>query len=253
LTMLVNNALPYATDRSMSMSELSELPAFDYDQRLPGLGLQLPARMSVLPLGAGKLALISPTPIDHGIAAALARLGEVQFLIAPNLLHHLYLAAAAKRYPGAQVLAPPGLRQKRPDLSIHGTLDQPAPEAVADAVEVLRMQGAPGIDEFVFFHRATRTLVVTDLVFNVLPPQGLAAHIFLFLGGCHGRLAQSRVWRFAIKDRAAAADSVHQILSLPFDTLVMAHGEIVHTDARTRLAAALGWLLPTRPTLPATR
>jgi hypothetical protein len=48
----------------------SRLAVFDYDQVLR-LGFRFPARMSVLPLGAGKLALVSPIPIDDALAAAI--------------------------------------------------------------------------------------------------------------------------------------------------------------------------------------
>lgn len=227
----------------------SRLPVFDYDQVLP-LGFRFPARMSVLPLGAGKLALVSPVPIDDARAAAIAELGSVELLIAPNLLHHLYLDAAARRYPEARVLAPSRLRDKRRDLRIHATLEQGAPPELTAAVDVVPLEGAPGLDEFAFFHRATRTLVVTELVFNISRPRGLLAHLFLFLGGCHGRLASSRALRVLVKDRRAARASAERLLALPFETLVVAHGDIVERDARAQLAQALAWLLPAQKALP---
>lgn len=227
------------------MTSASSTPlSFDFDQRLPGLGFQLPARMTVLPLASGRLAIVSAIPIDDAAANRIAALGEVGFLIAPNLLHHLYLQAAIERYPSARVLAPAGLRRKRPELRIDVELEDSLPAELTDSVEVVRVEGAPALDEFVFFQRASRTLVVTDLVFNVLRPRGLVAHLVLFLVGCHGRLAQSRLLRLLIKERAATSRSVQRILSLPFDTLIVAHGEIVREQARARLTAALRWLLP---------
>ncbi|HEX6240133.1 MAG TPA: hypothetical protein VFZ61_04545, partial [Polyangiales bacterium] len=80
------------------MATPNTLPNFEFHQRLPG-NFQLPARMSVLPLRDGTLALVSPIPIDDALAAQLDRLGPVSLLIAPNLLHHLYLGAASQRYP----------------------------------------------------------------------------------------------------------------------------------------------------------
>jgi hypothetical protein len=227
------------------MLDPARLPTFDHPQTLP-MGFRFPARMSVLPLASGKLALVSPIPIDDVLAREIAALGEVGFLIAPNLLHHLYLAAASARYPNARVLAPPGLRAKRPDLRIDGTLDAALPDELTGSVDVLHIAGAPAFDEYVFFHRPSRTLVVTDLVFN-LQPDGLLAHLVLFVVGCHGKLAQSRVWRFGVKDRVAACESAQAVLGLPFDTLVMAHGEIVRADAPARLGQALRWLAPAEP------
>lgn len=225
-----------------------EIATFDHAQVLPG-GFRMPTRMTALPLDDGGVALISPVPMDDALAARVEALGEVRYLVAPNLLHHLYLGDAAKRWPAATVLAPRGLRAKREDLAIGGDLEDGLPEPLAHSVDAVRVDGAPSIDEHVFFHRATRTLVVTDLVFNVTRPEGLVAHVTLFLVGCHGKLAQSRAWRFFVKDRAAAAASAARIVALDAATVVVAHGDVVTDDAAARLAGALAWLLPARPAL----
>ena len=172
-------------------------------------------------------------------AAELAALGEVRWLIAPNLLHHLYLGDAIARYPSAKVLAPAGLARKRPDLRVDATLDAPLPASLAACLEVLHIDGAPAVAEHALFHRPTRTLVLTDLVFNVRAPRGLVANVLLWLVGCHGKLAQSRAWRLFIKDRPAYAASARALLGLDVTTLVVAHGEVVREDARARLASAL--------------
>ena len=202
----------------------------------------MPTRMTALRFGSGGVALVSPVPIDDAMAAKIATLGEVWYLVAPNLLHHLYLAAAAARYPSARVLAPKGLVQKRPDLRIDAFLEAGLPSDLSDDVCAVRVEGAPDVDEVALFHAPSRTLVVTDLVFNVTRPRGLVAHIVLFLVGCHANLAQSRAWRFFVKDRAAAAASIRTLLALPFETLVVAHGEVVHERAKEALGRALRWI-----------
>jgi hypothetical protein len=220
------------------MHDVLRIPSFEYAQTLSGIH-HFSVRMTLLPLSAGKCALVSPIPIDDTMASAIAAYGEVQYLIAPNLLHHLYVAAARERYPNARLLAPPALTQKRPDLRIDFTLDRQLPEELSSQVAVQRIEGAQAIDEYALFHRASRTLVVTDLVFNVVRPRGWFAHLVQFVVGCHGRLAQSRVWRFLVRDREATARSIEQLLALPFETLIVAHGEVIHEDARARLAGAL--------------
>jgi hypothetical protein len=232
------------------MTESSSLPYFDFAQVLPPFGLQLPARMSALPLGPGRVALVSPIPIDDATATKIAVLGEVAYLIAPNLLHHMYMADAQRRYPNARVLAPGALRAKRPDLRIDLALEEPLPEELTRAVDVRQVLGAPALDEFVFFHRATRTLLVTDLVFNIERPRGWFAHLLFFLAGTRKRFAASRAIRFMVKDRARCQTSLREILALPFETLIMAHGEIVRAEARARLAHAFAWLSPERSALP---
>ncbi len=106
----------------------------------------------------------------------------------------------------------------------------------------------PGLDEHVFFHPASRTLVVTDLVFNVHACPGFMP-LLLRLVGAWKRVAQSRVWRFATKDRAAAAASIAEVLAWDFDRLVMAHGEVIESGARAELGEALHWLRSGAPRL----
>lgn len=234
------------------MNDASRLPLFDFAQRLPG-GIHMPARMTVLPLAQHKLALVSPVPISEPMAREIAALGEVSYLIAPNALHHLYMADAQKRYPTALTLAPHALRAKRPDLRIDHDLDAGLPEALASSVSAVAVRGTRGIDELVFFHHAARTLVVTDLVFNLVHPKGFLANVLLFLTGVRGRLAQSRVWSLATTDKAALARSIEELLAFPFDNLVVAHGDVIYGDARARLTEALRHRLPARQALPAAR
>jgi hypothetical protein len=215
------------------------LPFFDLPQRLLG-GFQFPTRMTVLPLSGRAIALVSPIPFDDDLAARVAALGEVKLLIAPNLLHHLYLAGATARWPGASVLAPAALRKKRPDLRIDRSLEEATATEFAGSVQPLKIEGAPAVDEFVFFHEATRTLVVSDLVFNITEPKGVVANVALFAVGCHGHLAQTRAWRFFVKDRAATAASVRALLAMQPEALVMAHGDVIEMGARERLEKTLG-------------
>jgi hypothetical protein len=140
------------------------------------------------------------------------------------------------------VLAPRGLAAKRPDLRIDAALEDGLPSELAATVRALKIDGAPTVDEFVFFHQPSRTLVVTDLVFHLTAPRGFVAHVVLWLVGCHGKLAQSRAWRLFVKDRAGAARSARALLAWSFDTAVVAHGEILEVDAHDRLARALAWM-----------
>ncbi len=215
---------------------------FDYDQVLKG-GFRMPARMTAIPLARGQIALISPIPIDDALAARVEALGEPSILIAPNLLHHLYLGAAHARWPKALVVAPRALARKRPDLHIDRAIEDGIEDMLGPRVRCRLVAGAPALDEFVFFHEPSATLVVTDLVFNVTRPRGLVANVMLFLVGAHGRLAQSRAFRFLVKDKGAAARSVRDVLSLGIERLVVAHGDIVEHDAGSQLERALAWIL----------
>lgn len=215
--------------------------SFELAQRLPG-GLRLPTRMTALATRSG-VVLVSPIPIDDRIAASIAELGDVSALLAPNLLHHLYLAAAKQRYPSARVLAYRALETKLPGLTIDHALDDGLPEDLREDLRGVLVDGAPSVSEMVLCHVPSRTLVVTDLFFHVVRPVGFVTHLVLFLVGCHGRFAQSRAWRFFVKDREKARASARAIAELPFDEVVVAHGEPVQEGAKEAVVRALSWML----------
>jgi hypothetical protein len=213
------------------------------EQRLPG-GARLPVRMTVLAGSGGASAgvvLVSPIPVDDALAAAIDALGPVRAIVAPNLYHHLHLGPAKARWPGARLFGPPGLAVKRKDLAFDAVLGEVAIDPV---IEALPVEGAASLSEWVLYHRPSRTLVVTDLVFHVRRAPNVGAWLVLVVvSGAYGRLAQSRLWRLATKDRAAAARSVREILARDFDRLVVAHGDVVPEGGRAALEAACARML----------
>jgi hypothetical protein len=216
--------------------------ASEYELRM-GPGFYMPVRMTVLRLGDGSLVLWSPGPIQEPLAAEIADLGEVSALVAPNCLHHLYVAAAKERYPQATILAAPGLQEKRPDLPIDGGLATPPPSWGGE-VRLLTIAGARRLGEVVALHRPSATLLVTDLIFNMGDVRGLLTPWILRTAGVYRRFGQSRLIRLLVDDRAAAGDSVRELLSWPFERVVSAHGAVVDgDDVRERSAAALRWML----------
>ncbi len=225
----------------MTLREISDgLWAVEDDLRLAG-GVRFPLRMTIARLPGGQLWIHSPVRLDDATAAAIDALGEVAHLIAPNLYHHLHLPAAATRWPAARVWAPAGLAAKRkePHLRLE-LLDEAAPPPWSDAIELVRVDGAPRLQETVFFHRASRSLLCTDLVFHVTAPANARTRFVLWLVGAGGgRLTASRVWAGLVKDRGAARASIARALAWDIGRLIPAHGAIVSHDARARLPGAL--------------
>jgi len=208
----------------------------------------MPARATFLRVDGGGLLVHSPLGIDDETARYIDTLGEVRFLVAPNCMHWLFLKAARDRYPSAQVLGAPGLEKK-----LRGVPFEPLPDSGRipgiGGVQVLRVQGAPTMSEHAFFHENSRSLVVTDLIFNIHATRSLVMQMYLRLGGAYRRTAQSRVWRFLVRDRAAAAISARTLLGWDFERVVVAHGEVVAHGARERTVEALRWMTAGLPPL----
>lgn len=202
-------------------------------------------RMTVVRLESGGLLLHSVVPIDDALAAELAAIGPVEHLVAPNLLHHVHLADAVARYPNATLWGVVGLPAKRSDLRFDAIVgDTPAPWA--SEFEPLPIEGIPWATETVFFHRATGTLIVTDLIFNIHEAKGWLTPLILRMAGAYQKPAQSRLLRMSIKDADAASASVERMLAWPIDRVVMAHGHVVETDAKQVLARALAPMMRAR-------
>ncbi len=213
------------------------------DLFMPG-GVHFPVRMTIVRLEDGTLWIHSPIKISDALAGELAALGEVKWLVAPNCFHHLYAGAAKERYPDAKLLAPGGLHKKRQDLSFDGVLSNKESHPWPAEFEVHKVGGVPGLQEVVFLHKATRTLIVTDLVFNIHETKNLrSVFVFKFIANAWKRVAQSNLIRFATKDKAAAGASAHTIMAWDFERLMMAHGQIVETDAKGELRKGLARML----------
>ncbi|TKD03072.1 DUF4336 domain-containing protein [Polyangium fumosum] len=221
------------------VSLAEDLWAAEHPLRVAG-SVRMNARMTVARLPGDELWVHSPIPIDDTLAAALVKLGRVAYLVAPNLYHNLYLGPASARFPEARVFAPPGLKEKIPSLRIDEVLSGEAPAAWAGIFEQRHIEGAPQMEEVVFLHRPSKTLVVSDLLFNIERPEGLATKIVLTMMGTRGKLARSRMWNFITKDKVAWEASVRGVLALDFDRLIMAHGDVVASGAKTRVSEALG-------------
>ncbi len=205
--------------------------------------LEIGTRMTVVRLADGGLFLHSLVEIDDETRSALERIGPARFLVAGNKLHHLHLASAVAAFPQAQLWGAPGLTEKRKDLRFDGELGDEAPETWRRDLDQLAVRGIPRMGEVVFLHRASRTLVVTDLVFNVRHSDAFATRLFMRLNDVYGRCGPSRLLRALVRDRPALRASVEKILAWDFDRIVVTHGEVLERGGRDALRAGFAWLL----------
>ena len=213
----------------------------EQDLFLAGGLMHFYCRMVVVRLQDGGLLLHSPVAMDDDLEAELGALGEVRWLLAPNLFHHLHLAAAQRRYPGARLVAVSGLHAKQPGLRYDVVLeaDDPLPEAWREDLDHQVLAGMPKVNERVLYHRPSRSVIATDLLFHLEGPQHcktLTSRLLFRTMGAYGKPAQSRFWRSMVNDRQANAESLRRVLSWDFARLSPAHGAILTgDDARERV------------------
>jgi len=203
--------------------------------------ISITTRMTVVRLRDGSLWVHSPISPTRDLIDALQKLGTVRYVLAPNKSHHLFFLAFLNAHPAAQGFIATGLEAKRPDLSRFPNISGQVPWS--PEIQGFFIEGLPILNETVWFHIDTGTLIVTDLLFCISETRrGIAALISKLLG-IHGTLGMSRTMKLAIKDKQALARSVRPLLELPVQRVMVAHDQIINEQPGAKLAKAFAWLL----------
>lgn len=206
----------------------------DFDHSL--MGAEVGTRSTIVRLASGGLWIGSPGPFDERQVASLRELGPVEALVAPNTFHHVYLTKAKERFPQAEVFLAPGLKEKVPTVPTGEVLGS---ESLWGALLEQALMEGTTTNEVVFFHRASRSLVITDLAFNIRKG-GLWTRIAMSLNGGFGRFGPTKVMMGTVRDRSAFLGSVARLLTWDFDRVILAHGDILETGGREAMAKAFG-------------
>ena len=212
---------------------------------LSSLGFRYPTRMAIIRLPDGELLVWSPIALNDERRAAVDALGPVRHIVAPNAFHHVHVGKWQAVYPDAIVYAPPKLRAKRPDLRFDRDLDQETPPpGWPDGIDYVVVRGNALIDEVVFFHRPSRTVLFTDLLQQFDPGwfsgwRALVAKLDRMTGT---EASMPQKFRLAFTAREKARKSLQAILTWPADKIVIAHGRPVEADGQAFLHRAFAWL-----------
>lgn len=232
------------------VSDLPALRAFADDIWLANgpeavvAGFCYPTRAAIIRLSGGRLLVWSPVALSPALCAAVDALGEVRYLVAPNSLHHLFLAEWLRAYPAARLYAPPGLRGKRRDLTFDAELGDTADPEWAGELDQVAMRGNLITTEVVFFHVASRTVLFADLIQHLAPGslagwRALVARLDLMTGP---EPEVPRKFRTTFINRRSARASIQRVLAWPADKVVMAHAGPVLHDGRAFIKRAFLWL-----------
>ena len=204
--------------------------------------LALSSRMTVMRRQDGTLWVHSPIQPTPALRSALDALGQVTQVVAPNRSHHLYFLPFLEEFPAARGYVAPGLARKRPDLAAFPTLDGAAAEVCGAELLSVFVEGLPVINETVWFHESSGTLILTDLLFCFSRDGPALTRRVARALGVLDTLAMSRTMRWMVRDRAALRGSVERLLALDLRRVVVAHDRIVEHDAKAQLQRAFAWL-----------
>jgi hypothetical protein len=207
-------------------------------------GFTYPTRMAVVRLSDGGLLVWSPVALTEPVRTEVLALGEVRVLVAPNSLHHLFLAEWRAAFPAAKLHAAPGFGRRCPDIAVDVELtDEPAADWSADLEQVV-VPGNAITTEVVFFHRASRTVLFTDLIQQFDPGwfkgwRGIVARLDRLTGP---EAAVPRKFRLAFTDHRAARAAIRRVMAWPVERVLMAHGAPVMDGGAAFIRRAFAWL-----------
>jgi len=216
--------------------------------RVAGI-IPVPVRMTVVRLSGGAIWLHSPTQWSEALQRNLESLGPIRHLIVPNPFHWSFVRGWQSHCPAARVAAAEGtksrwlVRQRGPGIDLE-IGDAACPDWSDDFDQVI-VRARFLFREVIFFHRASRTAILTDLVVNLDAQKvttwqrpGVSAM------GSLGPVGKAPVYaRIAYKMNGmqAAAAAAH-VIGLKPERVIFSHGQWFAGDGAARLAASLRWL-----------
>ena len=214
-----------------------------------GASIPFPTRMVVVRLVNQDLFLWSPTEPNDGLRTGIDALGPVRHLVSPNKIHYAHIGAWKRIYPEATAWASPGVRERaasrRIDVSFDADLRDAPDPAWREDLDQIVFRGSRFMEEVVFFHRRTRTLVLADLIENFEPRKiGKAYRGLVRLAGAadpDGKAPIDLRLTFLGRKNAARA-SFERMLSWEPEKVIVAHGRWYERNGATELRRAFRWL-----------
>jgi hypothetical protein len=215
-------------------------------------GLPFSTRATVVRLDNGDLWVHSPTQLTEGLKAELDALGPVRHLIAPNWIHYAYISEWQAGFPGATAWAAPGVAKRATKkgltLEFDHDLGAQAEDAWAGQMDQMIVEGSKIHREVVFFHRASRTLILTDLIENFetakLPVWMRPLIWFAGIDDPNGSMPPDM--RKSFKDKDALGQAVEAMIEWDPRRVILAHGRWYEDNGRAELERAFQKLLRDR-------
>ncbi|MBL4682090.1 MAG: DUF4336 domain-containing protein, partial [Pseudomonadales bacterium] len=133
-------------------------------------GLPFPTRMTIVRLNNGELFIHSPIALTKALKREIEELGKVRHLVSPNWIHYASIASWQKEFDNTLAWASPNVearaRKYKVEIEFDRSLSEEAEVEWAGEIDQLIAHGSKTHVEVVFFHKSSKTLIITDLIEN---------------------------------------------------------------------------------------
>jgi hypothetical protein len=200
--------------------------------------MALPRTMVVVRLPEDRLLVHNAIALDPQGVRDLEALGRPSVLVVPNGWHRLDAQAFKVRWPKLQVIAPGGSRKKVEEVVPVDQTFEEVGDALGPTVRFHPLASTRGVEGALVVHGSDgATLIVNDLLFNIVKLPGVTGFIFGRLMGSAGGFKVTPMTRLTLaRDRRRLAEELERFATIPdLRRIVMAHGEPITDDAAARL------------------
>lgn len=205
-------------------------------------------RMTIVRLANGDLWVHSPTALTGALMEQVNALGPVRHIVAPNRIHYIWARDWQEAYPQAMTYAAPLVAEeaKATGAVFDVTLGDAPVEAWGDEIIHVLASGAYLV-EADFFHRASSTLILTDLIENFERSKIHAGWLWRLLyriagvidpQGSMPRDLRATFW----KHRDEMKRAVETMIGWGPERIIIAHGRCYKSHAVPELVRAFSWL-----------
>lgn len=202
----------------------------------PVFGIDFQRNVTLLRLRDGRFIIHSTAPFEPEDVSAIHRFGEPAWLVEATLIHDTFAKEGHAAFPDLPYYAPAAFAEASGVAT--ESLGTPPPDWAGE-IEVLEIAGLRRPNEYAFFHRTSRILVLADLLFHFpSDTTGWGRFFMQRIMRLPRLVGMSVLFRMMIRDPAAFARSLRQILEWDFTRIVVGHAEPVERDAKATLIEA---------------
>jgi hypothetical protein len=201
--------------------------------------------MTIIRIG-GDLLVHSPTPLTPELKREVEGIGRARWIIGPNRIHYWWIPEWHAAFPEAEVYLAPRIREQAGshiDFGCH-VLERDNGYPWDEEIATLPVEGSY-MTEVVFFHRRSRTLVLTDLIENFEPRKirSWLMRILTRFGGVQDpEGAMPRDMRVSYRDKARLKAAVDIMIGWNPERIILAHGRWYDRNGADELRRAFRWL-----------
>jgi len=213
--------------------------------------------------------VFSPVALTPEVKAKLESLGgNVQYLIAPDMEHHIFISDWKKAFPAAKIIGPDGLPEKRKaatdekigkeDFAVVYKAETKRATSVSDEFEAdfeVEYVDGHANKEIVLLYKPDKVLIQADLFFNLpakeqysrvpeadRPKPGLLARTFVSAQTVEGKGQKRLLWHAISRgNRASFNESIQRINSWDFVTVIPCHGDTIEKNGKAVFQQVFEW------------